>query len=417
MKRFLLLALVVTGLSQATKAQYQRMVLLEEFTQASCGPCASQNPGFNAILQANEDKAIILKFQVWWPGFDPMYLQNQPDVDARVSYYGVTGVPHATMDGVNVVNDCGYYEGAPACVSGAEITTEYGVTSPFEINVTHSFSPDYSTINIHVDVTAGSDMTGSLKLRCAVAEKNINFDTPPGTNGETEFLGVMKKMLPDASGTSTGDFYGGETKSYDFSWDLANIYDMNQIEVVAWMQNDGTKGIMQAAVSDPIGGLPAIDYASTDVSSIFCTNSFDPVVSVANNSDDALTAIDLSYSVDGGAASVYNWTGSIAAHTTGNINLPTVTVATGGTHTLGVTLMPVGGTVDINMVNNSIASNISVLDATQVSVEEGFQGADYPPANWAVDNLSTGDGWVKGTGNVGGYGESTISSKANFYYI
>ena len=98
MNRILFLTLIMS-LSAAMYAQFDRMVLLEEFTQASCGPCASQNPGFNALLQENTDIATSIKYQVWWPGYDPMYEHNTSDVDTRVDYYGITGVPHALMDG------------------------------------------------------------------------------------------------------------------------------------------------------------------------------------------------------------------------------------------------------------------------------------------------------------------------------
>lgn len=415
MKRLLLFGVAAVGLMQISFAQYERLVLFEEFTQASCGPCASQNPGFNTLLQDNLDKAASIKYQVWWPGFDPMYLQNTPDVDARVSYYGVSGVPHATMDGTNVTNDCGYYEAAPACVSQDDIDNAYAITSPFLMNVTHSFSADYKTIYVHVDVTAGVDVTGSLKLHVVVAEKEINFETPPGSNGELDFYGVMKKMLPNSSGTVTGDFSAGETKSYDLSWDLANVYDLNQIEVVAFMQEDGSHDVKQAAISEPIGGLPDIDYALNSVSAITCSNTFTPAVSVTNNDVNAVSALDFEYTIDGGAPATYNWTGSIAAGATASISLPEVTLAGAGSHSISVNMQSPDA-VDVNLVNNAMGSGISMLDVAQINVEEGFVDPSFPPTNWALDNLNDGTGWVR-VANEGGYGESNNSAKADFFNI
>ncbi|MBI9034293.1 MAG: hypothetical protein JEZ03_07470, partial [Bacteroidales bacterium] len=49
MKKLVLLffafSAVTLGFSQS-----QRLVLVEEFTQASCGPCAGQNPAFTALM-------------------------------------------------------------------------------------------------------------------------------------------------------------------------------------------------------------------------------------------------------------------------------------------------------------------------------------------------------------------------------
>ena len=75
-------------------AQFDRMVLKNSPRQAA-DPVPSQNPGFNALLQENTDIATSIKYQVWWPGYDPMYEHNTSDVDTRVDYYGITGVPHA----------------------------------------------------------------------------------------------------------------------------------------------------------------------------------------------------------------------------------------------------------------------------------------------------------------------------------
>src|SRR3954466_13330791 len=92
--------------------QSQRLVLAEEFTQASCPPCASQNPAFNALLTSNASKITLIKYQTSWPGVDPMNAQNPGEVAARVTLYGVSGVPDSPMDGVEQTGSS--YTGAPA---------------------------------------------------------------------------------------------------------------------------------------------------------------------------------------------------------------------------------------------------------------------------------------------------------------
>lgn len=92
------LAMFVSVSAQGT---HQRRVMVEEFTNASCPPCAVNNPPFNVTLVANADKVTPLKYQVWWPGFDPMYEHNKADVGVRVAYYAVSGVPNGIENGVN----------------------------------------------------------------------------------------------------------------------------------------------------------------------------------------------------------------------------------------------------------------------------------------------------------------------------
>ena len=108
-------------------AQTQRTVLLEHFTQASCGPCATYNPAIEALINANPGKIIALKHQTSWPGVDPMNAQNPTQVATRVSYYSVTGVPNSVIDG-------NYYNGHPASVNQAMVDGAYAVPAPFSLS-------------------------------------------------------------------------------------------------------------------------------------------------------------------------------------------------------------------------------------------------------------------------------------------
>ncbi|MBC8045761.1 MAG: hypothetical protein H7Y00_03110, partial [Fimbriimonadaceae bacterium] len=82
-------------------AQAKRYPLFEHFTQASCGPCAAQNPYFQAVYYANETNVHHLAYHTSWPGVDPMYDFNASESDAMVSYYGVVGVPDIYADGIS----------------------------------------------------------------------------------------------------------------------------------------------------------------------------------------------------------------------------------------------------------------------------------------------------------------------------
>jgi thioredoxin-like negative regulator of GroEL len=52
----LLTLIAILGFGQA-----QRVVLLEHFTQASCGPCATLNPAVQTLINANQGKIITIK--------------------------------------------------------------------------------------------------------------------------------------------------------------------------------------------------------------------------------------------------------------------------------------------------------------------------------------------------------------------
>ena len=84
-RKITLLAFIIV-FSVAGYSQSQRFILMEEATNASCPPCATYNPAFDALLNANRDKLTAIKYHSWWPGTDPMYSQNPEDNADRINY-------------------------------------------------------------------------------------------------------------------------------------------------------------------------------------------------------------------------------------------------------------------------------------------------------------------------------------------
>src|SRR4029077_15519084 len=137
-----------------------------------------------------------------WPGVDPMNAQQPSDVQTRVTYYNITGVPMGAMDGFVWPDYDGFggqlgseYRGAPYQCTQGLIDSMYGISTPFNLSSTYWFSQNLDSIYATVTVTAVGSYSGSLIGQVAVIEKVVNFDVPPGTNGETQFDAVMKKML------------------------------------------------------------------------------------------------------------------------------------------------------------------------------------------------------------------------------
>lgn len=243
MKKITLLVSTFIGL--AAFGQTQRTVLVEEFTQASCGPCAQANPSFNKTLTTNEAKAVSIKYQTSWPGVDPMNAQNKTDVATRVTYYNVTGVPDASQDGAKTVS--------PDQITTTTITKEYGVASPFTLDVTQQINGKQDSIDIEITVGGAKDFTtaGPFYLRVALIEKTITFSKAPGSNGEKEFYSVMRKMYPSATGTSLATTWTkGQTKKVSFKVPIPSyIYNKAQLGVIAFLQTDNDKVVQQAAKS------------------------------------------------------------------------------------------------------------------------------------------------------------------------
>lgn len=309
MQKFLLASLAVAAIGTTAFGQAQRLVLFEGFSQASCGPCASANPSFHALATSgtNPDKIVSIKYQVWWPGYDPMYEQNEADVDARVAYYNVSGVPDMYMDG-GVAPGNGI---SPADVTQAMIDNRYAVTSPIEMHLSHDWSPNADSVVIELkikNVSASSFGTSTHRLHVLLLEKEINFATAPGSNGEKNFYGVMRKMINTPAGATFTAIPAGDSLELTYTVPVPNYYyNINQLSVAAFVQNNTGKLVENAALSLPVA-LPS-NLSLLDVSGVsstvapagYCDNIFTPQIEVSNANANPLHSFKAYYSINGGA--------------------------------------------------------------------------------------------------------------------
>ncbi|MEO5570729.1 MAG: T9SS type A sorting domain-containing protein [Bacteroidia bacterium] len=388
--------------------QSQRLVLFEEFTQASCPPCASTNPALNVLLNNNAAKIVSIKYQVSWPGYDPMYLQNTTEVNSRVSFYNVTGAPNGVEDG-------NQFNAQPASFTQTMINNRYAMPSPFTFAVTHSFSPTHDSIYVHADVTCTQAVSATTYARFAVIERNIWWCSPPGSNGETDFEGVMKKMLPGATGTlMPATINAGDQFTYDFAWKLTNVYDKNQLAVVGFIQNNTSKEVYQAAFSSPqqLADDARITCAGINVPTVNCSSTVTPSLEFANLGSNTLTALTISYQLDAGLAQTYNWSGSVAPGATAIATLTPQTVSA-GSHSLTATVSSPNNMPDVNTHydNTSRTFSVTASTGTPLPLIQDFVATTFPPTNWLRINPDNGATWTRVTaGNV-----TTGSAKIDFY--
>jgi PKD repeat protein len=356
MKKITLLVAVALS-SGFIFGQSQRLVLVEEYTQASCPPCAAQNPALNSLLQANLTKATSIKYQTDWPGTDPMNAQNPAEVSTRVSYYGVTGVPECHQDGAAGVS--------PSGITQSGINTEYAVASPFSMVLKHWFNAANDSIFVYCEATCSQNVTMTTpKLRIGLVEKTITFTSPPGTNGEMVFENVMRKMYPDASGTSMATTWTtGQKKTVSFKAKIPTyIYDKTELALVAWIQDDGNKNVKQAGYdpspSTPLALPPVADFLAG------ATTSCDGIIKFQDQS--AMFPKTWLWDFgDGGASSAqnpthkYNASGTYSVQlTAGNAN------GTNSVTKTGYITITLSGNAPTGVSDNICSNGVANLSAT-----------------------------------------------------
>ena len=199
MRKLLLAALL--SVPMIGVAQSQRLVLLEHFTQASCGPCGTFDPDINAILEAKTDQIIAIKYQTSWPGVDPMNADNPSEVLSRVRYYQITSVPNSSIDGKKPGS--GASAGHPAYWNADTVDAHSSVAAQFTMHSAHRLKTARGIDSIIAYITVkktGAVGAGAITLMVAATEKEILWERAPGNNGEKKFEMVFKKFLPNAQG-------------------------------------------------------------------------------------------------------------------------------------------------------------------------------------------------------------------------
>ena len=381
MKKLYTMAMAM-AVATLSLGQSQRLCLLEEYTQASCPPCATLNPALNAILASNTSKVVSIKYQTNWPGVDPMNSQTQTWVGPRVTYYGITGVPNICFDG-NVLQ-----KASPTTLTQSVIDSRYATTSPFDLEVAHQYNSTFDSIAITIEITATQAASGTLVLQTALVEEEVLFCTPPGSNGEKDFYGVMRQMLPSATGTALANSWtAGTSQTVTFNVAVPSyVYDKKQLAVVAFIQNNTNKEVLQSGLSSP---LPLPLDASIKVcgaTEITCNSAFTPAVEVTNFGQNDITSLDFSYTI-GSTNSTYNWTGNLASGASTTISFPGITLST-PTSTFTANITAVNGGTDLVSGNNTFSKSILYNSSSAVAapVVQDFVATAFPPANWYNQN-------------------------------
>jgi hypothetical protein len=362
----LILFLFVLGFVLQTSA-YDKKSLVERFTNASCAPCAAlNNAWYNTTTQNMVNNGTIshLVYNVNWPGpNDPMYLLNSTDNMNRRAYYSVQWVPWIDINGTQFNHELGQTSFINTVNSGN------GQYAPFNIEITQeALSENLIQVGIKI-IRDPNDVTtfGNVKLRLALTEKTVAFASPPGSNGESEFFSICRKMLPDGNGSSFAIPAPGEFVELSLQYVPTTAFlqavNLDSLRFVAFIQDDNSKMVYQSNMLEAVANYVAqFNQTSPDV--IADNNTPAAFTTVLRNSG----VMNDTYNINPTLEAPAGWTGE---YTTVNGTFPfgqtdSVQVASGDSTVITVTTNPNGingsGVTTVNYVSkNEPGVNGSVL--------------------------------------------------------
>lgn len=237
LKTFLILILLISN-----SIAFERTVLAEIFTSTTCPPCATQNPYFDSWLKnySNKDRVAVIKYHTWWPspGNDPFYLANVNENRGRTNYYSTNYVPRGIINGTA--------DGQSSAGTWIVlIQNTINSTSQFDVKIYGNVDANLGG-NLTIRITADNNPipSSTLVLQVAVVESDIHYT---GTNGDPVHNFVMRKMYPDNNG-ETFTINPNETKTFTRVFNWNSSWNLENSQIVAFIQNPNTKEVYQAAI-------------------------------------------------------------------------------------------------------------------------------------------------------------------------
>jgi hypothetical protein len=177
-----------------------------------------------------------------WPGSGDKYYTAEGGV--RRGFYGVNAVPDIFINGSKT----------SASQSAVQNAINNGYGQPAQATITGNFKVVGNSITITGSVTPAISGSG-YQIYVIVNEKSTTKNK--GGNGESEFFHVMMKMFPDGSGSSVTLTEGTEIPfNYTYDMSTTHVEEMDDLEVVVFVQNASTRAILNAAYMEDIS-LPA----------------------------------------------------------------------------------------------------------------------------------------------------------------
>lgn len=373
-------------------AQNERILLFECFTSASCGPCAQQNPALDVLIDNNADRIAAIKYHMNWPlDNDPMYHDNPSDNNSRRSFYNVNSVPQTVVDGNRFSN-------MPSYLNQNSINNWLAIESPMEMRLDCEVDQSANIVTVHVMGRASSAITGSLKLYVGIIEKEMHYPTQAGSNGEKDFYSVMKKLLPQSSGIAIADMNEGDYFTYTFTWEMANVYDVNEISAIAWVQNTTNKEVIQACnASETMVTFfenDAIVHDISNLKSMNCSGQFNPVVKMTNVGQQHLTSAQLEVLVNDEIQKTVDWTGDLDVLEATAVEIGEFSAPVNATNTFEVRMVSANGTPITEGNLNARISTSFKGSPENVGVQVKLQlHTDGNPeeTTWKLTNLTTGE--------------------------
>lgn len=234
MKRILPGLILMLMIMQWGHTQAKRYIFMEHFTNTRCGVCAGSNPGYYSLLNQYKGKYHHLSIHPQIPYSSCLlYQANKDDQSQRASFYAISGTPTVVFNGLT--------KKSAGSVTAALLDAELKKESPIQLVITETGS---GVKNATVEVkTLGDKPSGKYRIYTAIVEKELNYASP---NGEKIHYDVFRDFMSASTGDPIELADKGGSVVKNFSIQLLPNWIENQMYVLAWIQEETTKEVLNS---------------------------------------------------------------------------------------------------------------------------------------------------------------------------
>ena len=394
---------------------------------------------YGGTLSRTSNNGASLSLQVNKPGANgewvtPMALNNNGEVYAGwKSLYKLNG--NSWTELANVGSNIDHIEIDPNNNDNIYVSQFKGMYKSTDAGATLTLFRFFTQAINAIEVSnTDSDLAWVATSDGVWKTTNLTSASPTWTNLTTNLPSENKLTIKHHVRSGNNTIYLGTTLGVYMYNDDTNAWEVfdNNLPNVAVRDLDinedaslliaGTygRGAFQTNIPEQ---LPPVDVRLLSITSpteskINCSTDVAAVIKVENKGLNALTAITVNYSIDGGATETYNWSGNINSTETANITLPSFTTSLGN-HSIAVDVTTAGDTYSTNnsssstfVINNSNSAPTTVNtfenNATDMLYAELVGGSN------PVFELATPNNTLLNSSAAGGTKAYVTNSTSNY---
>lgn len=228
--------------NDVTIEERNRIMLVEHFSNSDVDNplIPASNNNYNSHLPLNDAEVVKIQYHASFPDADDINAANPSDHNARIAYYGVTNqtIPIGFIDGKRDVS-APFGFALPANPNNGwwnDFKLKRSLTSsPYLLSVKSLPVSGSDSLRVNVVFSKIGDVQGNkATLLVAIIEKSVSGNEH-----------VLRKFLPTPAGTLIDQV---TSDSLVFDWRPVGITNLNDIAIIAFIQDMTTKEVHQAAI-------------------------------------------------------------------------------------------------------------------------------------------------------------------------